>query len=287
VPTIPTPASFTLALLLAAAPFARADTITLVPIADAMVASAHSASNYGGAGSICVSAPGLTAGEFQSVLRFDTSAAVVQFNTTFGAGQWSVGSCSLQLTAFDPLIPFFNPQAAGQFAVSWMANDSWVEGTGTPSRPTAVGITFDTLPAFLGPSDELLGTFAFAGAISGSNTYTLALTPGFRADIAAGTDGGGVSIRLFTPPGSVISYLSNSRSYTVPSSYPMLTITAIPLPPPCPADFNHSGSLTVQDIFDFLASWFAGSPAADFNHANGLGVQDIFDFLTAWFAGCP
>jgi hypothetical protein len=28
----------------------------------------------------------------------------------------------------------------------------------------------------------------------------------------------------------------------------------------CPADFNHAGGLTVQDIFDFLAAWFAGCP---------------------------
>jgi hypothetical protein len=28
----------------------------------------------------------------------------------------------------------------------------------------------------------------------------------------------------------------------------------------CPADFNHSGGLTVQDIFDYLAAWFAGCP---------------------------
>jgi hypothetical protein len=41
----------------------------------------------------------------------------------------------------------------------------------------------------------------------------------------------------------------------------------------------------VQDIFDFLNAWFAGSVAADFN-GGGLAVQDIFDFLSAWFAGC-
>jgi hypothetical protein len=56
--------------------------------------------------------------------------------------------------------------------------------------------------------------------------------------------------------------------------------------PACPADFNGVGGLNVQDIFDFLAAWFAGNPAADFNHAGGLGVQDIFDFLGAWFGGC-
>jgi probable HAF family extracellular repeat protein len=55
--------------------------------------------------------------------------------------------------------------------------------------------------------------------------------------------------------------------------------------PACPADFNHSGGLEIQDIFDFLNAWFAGSPAADIN-GGGLAVQDIFDFLNAWFAGC-
>ncbi len=37
-----------------------------------------------------------------------------------------------------------------------------------------------------------------------------------------------------------------------------------PLPgganPCCPADFNNSGSLGAQDIFDFLAAWFSGCP---------------------------
>jgi hypothetical protein len=54
----------------------------------------------------------------------------------------------------------------------------------------------------------------------------------------------------------------------------------------CPADFDRSHGLSVQDIFDFLNAWFAGSVEADFN-GNGLAVEDIFDFLNAWFAGCP
>jgi hypothetical protein len=54
----------------------------------------------------------------------------------------------------------------------------------------------------------------------------------------------------------------------------------------CRADFNCSGAATIQDIFDFLAAWFAGDPRADFNGVNGIGIQDIFDFLAAWFAGC-
>ena len=55
--------------------------------------------------------------------------------------------------------------------------------------------------------------------------------------------------------------------------------------PCCKADFNQSGALSVQDIFDFLAAWFGGNSFADIN-GGGLAVQDIFDFLAGWFGGC-
>jgi hypothetical protein len=52
------------------------------------------------------------------------------------------------------------------------------------------------------------------------------------------------------------------------------------------ADFNHSGIVSVQDIFDFLAAYFANDPRADINGSGLISVQDIFDFLAAYFAGC-
>ena len=59
--------------------------------------------------------------------------------------------------------------------------------------------------------------------------------------------------------------------------------------PCCEADYNQSGGITVQDIFDFLSGWFAKNPNANIT-GNGAGaptVQSIFDFLSAWFAkGC-
>ncbi len=55
----------------------------------------------------------------------------------------------------------------------------------------------------------------------------------------------------------------------------------------CPADFDDSGAVSIQDLFDFLSAYFATAPAADVNGANGVTVQDIFDFLAAYFAGCP
>jgi hypothetical protein len=54
----------------------------------------------------------------------------------------------------------------------------------------------------------------------------------------------------------------------------------------CRADINGSGSVTVQDIFDFLAAYFGNSPTADINLSGAISVQDIFDFLAAYFAGC-
>jgi hypothetical protein len=54
----------------------------------------------------------------------------------------------------------------------------------------------------------------------------------------------------------------------------------------CRADFNRSGGVSVQDIFDFLGAYFSNDLQADFNHSGGVSVQDIFDYLGAYFLGC-
>ncbi len=56
--------------------------------------------------------------------------------------------------------------------------------------------------------------------------------------------------------------------------------------PCCKADYNHSGTVTVQDIFDFLGAYFTQNPQADINTSGTVTVQDIFDFLGAYFTGC-
>jgi hypothetical protein len=77
----------------------------------------------------------------------------------------------------------------------------------------------------------------------------------------------------------VLSSASCDNPLTVTTDPAVLTF--------CAADYDCSGTLSVQDIFDFLAAWFAVTPDADINGVNGVNVQDIFDFLGAWFAGCP
>jgi len=213
----------------------RAATFSLNPSADAFVTTGPTANlignNYGGAGALSVAAPGLSHGQFQSVLQFGLSGAKTTFDTQFGAGQWSIQFVTLQLTATAPNNAIFNSSAAGQFGISWMQNDSWTEGTGTPATPTTTGITYTSLTdTFIGGGDENLGTFSFAGGTSGAATYTLSLTPGFLTDASAGNL---VGFRLFAADNAV-SYLFDSRSFGTTSARPLLTVVAVPEPAAVP-----------------------------------------------------
>jgi len=207
-----------------------AATFSLNPAADAFVTTGPSGNlstnNYGGAGALSVAAAGLAQGEFQSVLQFNLSGAKSSFDSQFGAGQWSIQSVTLQLTAASPNNPIFNTSAAGQFGISWMQNDGWIEGTGSPQAPASSGIMFATLSSFLGGADEALGTFSYNGVTSGNSTYTLSLMPSLSADVLSGST---LSLRMFAADNTV-SYLSDSRSFGTASARPLLTLTAVPEP---------------------------------------------------------
>lgn len=147
---------------------AWAATSSINPSADAFVTTGPtgnlSTTNYGTAGALSVAASGLSQGEFQSLLQFNLSGTKTSFDTQFGAGEWTIQSITLQLTATSPNNPLFNASAAGQMGISWMQNDAWMEGTGNPRHPSASGVTFSSLSGLMSPSDETLGTFAFNGA---------------------------------------------------------------------------------------------------------------------------
>lgn len=50
------------------------------------------------------------------------------------------------------------------------------------------------------------------------------------------------------------------------------------------SDINNSGSVTTQDLFDFLTVFFVPTVLADTTGDAGVTVQDLFVFLQAWFA---
>lgn len=79
-----------------------------------------------------------------------------------------------------------------------------------------------------------------------------------------------------------------NRANTGVGGSPIVDMGAYEFQPPaaCAADFNGSGDINVQDIFDYLAAWFTSTPAADVNGDGATNVQDIFAFLSRWFAGC-
>lgn len=77
-----------------------------------------------------------------------------------------------------------------------------------------------------------------------------------------------------------------SAHWFVPGMVPGECMASVTVLPPRAVDFNNSGDVSVQDIFDLLAAHFAASPAADFNNSGDVTVQDIFDFLAAWSDGC-
>jgi hypothetical protein len=208
-----------------------ADSFSAAPVADAFVATGPtdnlSGNNYGGGGALAVAAPGLPNGEFQTVMRFDTSSLLASLNSQFGAGQWTIQSVSLRLSSSPHNNAIYNNPAPGLFSVALLQNSSWVEGTGNASNPASTGITYNSLlNTFVNPAaDQPLGTFSFPGGTSGINTYALALAPQLTSGLATGSS---LSLRLFAADNRV-SYLFSSRSGNS-SDQPQLLITAIPEP---------------------------------------------------------
>ncbi len=57
----------------------------------------------------------------------------------------------------------FNTINTGGFSIDWLADDSWIEGSGNPSAPGATGVNFDSLGTLLaGGSETLRSLYACA-----------------------------------------------------------------------------------------------------------------------------
>jgi len=126
-------------------------------------------------------------------------------------------------------------------------------------------------------------------AVSGTGTSgQIRLQNPSNADIANISTGSLNRVIRFTTNGTYsLTALANTGDLQINSgastqSRSARTIAAFT----CIGDYNGSGDITVQDIFDFLAGYFAGNLAADSNASGGNSVQDIFDFLAVYFTNC-
>jgi hypothetical protein len=200
----------------------------VAPSADAFVTTGPdgnlSADNFGGNGSLAVSAGGLPNGQFQSLLRFDLAGAVASLNAQCGVGKWQIFDVTLTLWAVPPGNAIFNNPAGGSINVSLMQNDTWLQGTGTAAAPANSGVSFNNLPAITSPGDPSLGTFSVPGSTSGQSVFTLALTPGITGSLNGGTD---LDLRLSAADNSVAYAFASASN---PNLYPLLTVNVVPEP---------------------------------------------------------
>jgi hypothetical protein len=123
---------------------------------------------------------------------------------------------------------------------------------------------------------NVTGSTGFSRLVAPSGSNILNITTGSINRVVRLTTNGQYQVRAEFDSGMISQNTAGTttRSATVRGSLV------------CIADFNASGSITSQDIFDFLGAWFGGDLAADCNTSNTITVQDVFDFLNVWFTGC-
>lgn len=221
-------------LWLALAPTLSAQIIvTNISVADAFVRSVDPTHNYGGAGALAVSGPiatsviGQQEGLLDTFMRFDVSTAVSNFNSSFGAGRWVLVRATLDL--FEQGAPnntIFN-RGVGPFEVRWIADDSWLEGSGNPNAPTMDGIVWNNEPSILDSNaDESLGTF-INGGTDGVVRLVLRLQSGFVSDVSTG---GLVSLYMTAPTNSPVGFTFHSHNFVDSTQWPFLEIAAVQMP---------------------------------------------------------
>jgi len=228
----------------------HAATVSIDVNADAFLAAGSAANpvctdcsnlNFGAAGTLAVSGAGSLKGQFDSVANWNTTSAVSQFNTAFGAGNWHITDISLNLASNfgdqgeQPNNGIFNTINTGQFNVQWISNNSWIEGTGAgmggpPGSPPSVTFGNRNTTIFpTGTNTAAVGTFTYTPP--GDNvvqTYHLTLNP----NLVNSVTGGGLTSLYFTAADDQIGYLFNSKTFG--TNHPFFVVSAevgaVPIP---------------------------------------------------------
>lgn len=156
--------------------------------------------------------------------------------------------------------------------------NSTIDLTATPSLlasgrfGSVASITFTTGGWFdvLGPDAQAAGVYA------GTANVAIACIPKGRLALGSG---------LVAAFGDTTFILDGS--FTPSNRTAVMNAIGAAIGGECRADFDASGSITVQDIFAFLAAWFEGDIArANYNGDAFLDTVDIFAFLADWFSRC-
>ncbi len=193
--------------------------------------------NFGGAGTLAIAPASSTKGEFDSIIEFNLAGATSQFNTTYGAGNWRVSGLSLSLASNfggqgeQPNNGIFNLINAGSFGITWLGNNSWVEGTGsgmgTTGYPNNSAVSYDSIASLFADGSSSLGTFTYTPP--GDNIYANYTLP-VDVNLAGEVEAGGDASLYFYAADNQVSYLFNSRTFA--QNHPELTITAEAVPEP-------------------------------------------------------
>lgn len=192
--------------------------------------------NYGDAGTLAIAPASSTKGAFDSVILFNTAAAVSQFNTDYGVGDWTITGVQLSVASnfgvqgAQPNNLIFNTINAGSFGIDWIADTTWTVGngggSGTPGYPSNSDVDYGYIPTLLSSGADPLGDFTYTPP--GNNIY-LTYTMPTDAGLDTAAADGAVSLYFYAADDQV-SYLFNSQVYA--SNHPELILTATPAPEP-------------------------------------------------------
>lgn len=192
---------------------------------------------------------GTTAGAANVSFKFNIGSFVDSLNLTYGVGNWSVSNIQLkfQYTLYANNSRF--GAGAGTFDIYWVANDSWTQGTATPTyATTGNGLSswsngqsllgseyYDwSTPSYQGTMADLGNNSVWVtdktGVRQSTLTYNLAETPDFLEDILTANGSGDANISLY------LMATSDSVGLTIftggASVLPTLTFDVVSVPEP-------------------------------------------------------
>lgn len=209
------------------------------------------------------------------------------------------GSCvvtvnsAISVTAtFNSTLPVLTVTSAGTGSGVVSSSPAGINCGGDCSEPYPIGtlVTLTALPnigsVFTGWSGGCAGTLPCNLTMSGNTTvvanFTLSSVPltivyaGTGSAVTTSSPPGincpGSCSAMFTPgtvvslaavPGSGTLFTSFAGADTASGNVATVTMNSartVTVNLRCAADFNASGAVTVQDVFDFLATYFAGCP---------------------------